>query len=91
MVRGEVLAYSFGQEPGSLEAAILALSDEVGGEYGSIAIQETDDAFLVCLGTGVRSGREEKRREGETFNALSSARRAVAWSVLRLTSSWELV
>lgn len=51
-VWGEPVTHAFGQQPGSLEATFLALSDEVWGEYSSVAIQETDDAFLVRLGEG---------------------------------------
>lgn len=46
----EVVAYAFCQQPGSLKATFLALRDEVRGEYSTVAIQETDDAFLVSLG-----------------------------------------
>lgn len=83
------MAYSFGQQPGSLEATFLAMRDQVGQKYGSVPIQEADDTFLMCLGTGVRVRVGE--RGGQTFNALSSARRRAISSVLRLTSSWELV
>ena len=58
----EVGAHTLGQEPGSLEAALLPLGDEVGGEDGAIAIQETDDTFLVALGKGCR---EDKGRGKE--------------------------
>lgn len=89
VVGGKEVAHSHGQQPGSLEATLLALSDQVGGEYRPVAIQEADDALLVALETGVR--RVEGGGGGQTLRAWSSARRAAVWSVLRLTSSWELV
>ena len=60
-VGGQVATHTLGQQPGSLEATFLALADEVWGEYSSVAIQETDDAFLVCLGEREREvGRRER-------------------------------